>query len=189
MKVRGILIESINGLKNSIIYSIIFSIFIPVLMWFWKPDIKIPLSIFMSFLAFVCLLTILLVTMINVLWQKYKSEYEKKNNLPKVVDVMTSRGTLILILNKSTLFAHGIYVSVYLNNNSGTESYIGAGRVRNIQENGLIQVQIIDWENDYERELREIEEKSEIVLSKILVRPYINEERITILIGGRVDGR
>lgn len=186
MNGREIFIESIGTIKNSILYSIAFSVFLPLIMWIWKPDYKIPLSIFMSFFAIVCLLMVISISTINVLWQKYRLEYKRKNSIPRIVDVLTNRG-LILILNKSTLFTHRIYVSVFLNNNNGTENYIGIGIVSNIQENGLIQVQIIDWEDGYEREIREIEEKSDIILSKIIVRPYIHEERIQFLLGGRLD--
>ena len=187
MNVREIFVESISSIKNSILYSIGFSVFLPLMLWAWKPDYKVPLSILMSFVAIICLIIVIFISTINVLWQKYRIEYERKNNIPKIVDVMPSRSFLILILNKSNLFTHRIYVSVFLNNNNGTEYYIGCGIVSNIQENGLIQVKIMEWEVGYEREVREIEEKSDTILSKIIVRPYIHEERIRILLGGRVD--
>lgn len=184
MKNRELLKETAATLKNSFLYSVTLSILLPFLLWVWKPDIKVPLGILVSITAFMFLLISLLATAVNILMEKYKAEKQKNTDFPKVIKVREVDNSIFLVLNKSALFNFNIYTSVYLSDENSSEVFIGVGVVHNIQENGLIQVEILYLEESHSTEWENLKQNHNNFLSKTVVKPYITDIKIRQHLGG-----
>ncbi|MFS0819696.1 hypothetical protein ABC382_22765 [Lysinibacillus sp. 1P01SD] len=184
LKKREILFESSKKLKNSFVYSLTFSGVVPLFIWIWKPDIKIPLAICVMIISFLFLIIILLSYAISIVWDNYKREMKNNDVHPSIVNIRSEGDTQIIIVNKSTIFSYNIYVSFFKKESDGTEYFLGNGLVTNIQNNGLIQVTVIYWNNIEANFIQQLIAGNQHEWKKVIVKPYIEQQILSEILGG-----
>lgn len=181
---RELFFESAKALKSGIMFSLTFSVALPFLLWIWKPNFKVPLALVVILIAISFLIISFLVSALIITIRKYEEEKDKKLSAPKLLKVLNSNTGPRFILNQSSSFGYNIFVSIFKVDESGSEVFLGIGKVANIQESGLIQVELMNWIEEYNADLTSLTENERDVLQKISVKPYVTTEKILELIGG-----
>lgn len=184
MRRRELFLESAKAMKSGIMFSVAFSIVLPFLLWFWKPDFKVPLGLVVVLMAISFLIISSLMSALFITLKKYEEEKDKKVNLPKLLKVISSNSGATFILNKSSIFGFNTFVSIFKVDESGSEIFLGIGKVINIQGDGLIQIEVMNWSDEYNTVLDSLVENERNALSKISVKPHITTEKILEIIGG-----
>lgn len=100
-------------------------------------------------------------------------ELAKKDKLPALLNVLSQGDESVLLLEQSKLYGQGMGVSIYHRAESGFEVYVADGRVRNIQDNGLIQVQILRWEEQEASLLERLHRQERTAMDQIMVKPAV----------------
>lgn len=103
-----------------------------------------------------------------------------EDRLPSVVSVHSQGNVRILLLQASKLYGQGMGVSIYHEEQTGFELFVADGRVRNIQDNGLIQVEITRWEAPDQGLLDRLIRQESGTMQQIMVKPAVVVEREAI---------
>ncbi|MGG3802522.1 hypothetical protein [Metabacillus fastidiosus] len=149
------------------LYGVIASIVLSVTLWVNTPDKNISLIYFlimsiMSILIIITLISALLIALNN------------QSLIPKIENVIrTKKEEVICLLEKSTLFSHGISVSFYYTDEHNFEQLICIGTVINIQENGIIQVKIEDYFDVHEDIIVKLKNNEKHLVEKVTVKPTV----------------
>jgi hypothetical protein len=94
-----------------------------------------------------------------------------------------SYARVVCFLDPSPLFSHGAGVSFFLLEDGKYELFVGVGGVVNVQENGLIQVALIDVQDSQEHVVQKLLNNDTDLLKKLLVKPTIPYAEYSILKG------
>lgn len=94
-----------------------------------------------------------------------------KDKLPALVSVYSQGGENVLLLEASKLYGQGMRVAIYHREETGFEVFVADGRVRNIQDNGLIQVEITRWEQREGALLDRLSRQERTAMERIMVKP------------------
>lgn len=114
------------------VYTILLSVTLSLLFWIFEPSQKVPLWLFVivAFLAFFSL------------WGFINSIFALKQQSGSATFTSISLCTdEICLCNPIPTLSHGSFVTIYLYRNK-CEHQIGYGEVINIQDNGLISIEI-----------------------------------------------
>ncbi|PIC72514.1 hypothetical protein CSV76_14890 [Sporosarcina sp. P17b] len=178
MNKRTLVYDSFKALKNSFLYSLSFSVVLPLLLWVWKPNLNVPLWICVVILTLLLLLISLLSTSLNLLFNKFNEVRNKLSGSPKVIRVKDD----VLLLTKADLFTYNIYVTILIVDDYESEEFFGLGEVINVQDN-LIQVRIIEINNKHSQ-FAEFMGNDKHVITKIRVKPSVSRDKLHEILGG-----
>ena len=114
-----------------------------------------------------------------------------RGRLPKVLHVSVPTGPsddvggpLTLLLDRSDLFGVSILVTIYYVERVGLrrgevfERRIGIGRVTNIQQNGLVQIQLLTEVSTHADIWQRIRNRETATLSQSVVKPSVASEAV-----------
>ncbi len=177
---RTLVYDSFKALKNSFLYSLSFSVLLPLILWVWKPNLNVPLWICVVILTLLMLLISLLSTSLHLLFNKYNDTKNKLGGSPKVVRVKDN----VLLLTKAELFTYNIYVTILFVDEYESEEFFGIGEVINVQDN-LIQVRILEINNEHSA-LKEFYNNDKHVITKIRVKPSVSKNKLHEILGGTI---
>ncbi|MDR3370632.1 hypothetical protein [Rhodoferax sp.] len=82
---------------------------------------------------------------------------------------------VILLLEPSSLYFFGLVVSVFVVEKDQYERFFGQGLVQNIQDDGLIQVRLDDFDFDATDVLNGLKSNSLDVITRLRVKPYVQQ--------------
>ncbi|GEM_PF-5570678 len=85
--------------------------------------------------------------------------------------------------NKSDIFSYNIFVTFYKKEADGIEHYLGNGLVTNIQNNGLIQVTVNNWDISERSFNQQIISGNKYDWNKVILKPYIEQQKISDILG------
>lgn len=122
-------------------------------------------------------MTVFLILLIILLDCVYHLNSRTKHILPRVVQArpphaIHSESHCLLLLSASPLFGQDSLVSIY-SKESEFEILIGVGFVTAIQENGLIQVVVIENANEESTTWQDISKNDQTLLKKLIVKPSV----------------
>jgi len=121
--------------------------------------------------------SLIIIILVFLAWWFYRIAwiiYEQSGiKLPAVKQVTTygESQTAILILEPSPLFSHNSVVAIYCVEDQ-FERLIGIGSVINVQEDGLIQVSLIESKSEDENVWKPILENKADKIKYLIVKPY-----------------
>ena len=146
-----------------------FGLLIGLLAFFVTPTTEIPVRWVVVFavpffLLFIVVCDVAYCGIQDIILPKVKASYKPSS--------LYSDAIATLLLEKSNLFGHESLVSVYVKENA-FEKLIGIGYVLTIQQNGLIQVLVIQGVEKQDSIWEKIRSGNSNVLSKLLIRPSI----------------
>jgi len=161
-----------NLLKPSSAIAIILAI----ILWVFSPDEKITLRLALPIGA---LFIFFIFSFANVAYKTFK---RSKSTLPRLLHARKPdtknhhREKVVCLLEPSELFSYGVFVSFYYIGEENFEQLVGIGTVRNIQEDGKIQV-VMDYAMDeHEDIIQKLAQNDAGLLKKIKVKPNILRE-------------
>lgn len=160
MKIQGILIGFIALVAT-------------VAVWIFPANINISLGLVLPVLI-ICIIAIL--TFANAANEIFKMS---ERILPKVILGTTLQANVLCLLEPSELFSHDTLVSFYYVENS-FEKLIGIGTVLNIQEDGKIQVSMINHIEGFDEIIIKLGQNDNTILDNIKVKPNIPRAYQTI---------
>lgn len=116
------------------------------------------------------------VVLLYVVWILFASTRDalglaNRSVLPALLKVRSEGDDVVFLLEASRLYGQGMHVAVYHEEESGFEVYVAEGRVRNIQDNGMIQVALIRWEERHSNLLERLKDNERAVATKMMVKP------------------
>lgn len=150
----------------------IVSVLLALVPLFWDEVPSIRISWFFAAGVFAFLL---IVTLGDAAWRAYCSAVSP---LPRVVAVRKPQsephsGTGLLLLEPSPLFAQGVAVSIYVQEEN-FEVLVAYGSVNTVQQNGLIQVVVHQVLEPYREEfVKAIEEKKREYFARCIIKPTV----------------
>lgn len=145
--------------------TIILSIALGFLFWYFKPDLKISFGIILPIFLFAIILTIPLIDLLLYIYSQ-----NKHNRLPHVLTATKyPNGDTVLLLSESSLLPNNSIVSIYYNEKD-FEYLIGFGTVINVQENKKIQVGIYSIIEGFENHFEKIDNNNKDTLDNILIK-------------------
>lgn len=86
-----------------------------------------------------------------------------------------TEGHVILILEPSPMFSHGIMASIFLLEHDHYERFVGNGVVQNVQDDGLIQIRIEEVIDGFQSLIADLEASNTKILSRLRVKPYVQQ--------------
>lgn len=151
--------------------AIFLGIILSYLSWTQSPDSTIKLSLFVLILS---ALLIIIVTLLNLSINLYNKSIENKLPTIKLTrqPFNTDNTQLLLLLEPSELFSFDSVVSIYKLDNE-FEQLFGIGKVINIQENGMIQVGLIEVIESGSETLKKLANNDKELLEKMIIKPTI----------------
>lgn len=149
---------------------------------FILPQWSVPFSWIMT-------VTIILLVMLWIVFAAVGRATEHSHKfLPSVRAVVNdydSDGRIVLLLEKSDLFAMATAVSIYYEDDSNLERLVAGGVVQNVQGNGLIQILVEEWELGQHTTQLKIEQASQDVIKRLRIRPFVSKKRNDEIIDAR----
>lgn len=142
----------------------IFGIGLGILIWIYKPDSVISLAWAIP-IAIVMLL--LLSTFAHAAYSAY---LDKEARLPELILCRQIEGTCVFLAEPSKLFSHGILVSFFYRDRDNYEQLIALGAVNNIQEDGLIQIELIQGIEGQEDILEQLVNNIKQVMDNTIIK-------------------
>lgn len=141
---------------------------VSAIFWFFQPDTMIPSKIAIPILI---ILILVVVTLAN-------STYESLNFGNKILPAIlyarkANQKPLLCLLEPSELFSQDILVSLYFRDEDGFEILVGIGKVKNIQENGKIQIEMLNHDPIYEDIMKKLENNDINIMKRFQVKPHI----------------
>ena len=133
------------------------SLIASIILWVFKPETVISLGLVLFLLILSIFLIIIFADSGHEIFVKYKNlktEYDilkNKTDLPKLIRVIQRGEKQIVLARPSKIFSHDMIVSFYFIDTSGIEELIGFGSIINIQESGIIQIEIIKILENFRR--------------------------------------
>ena len=82
---------------------------------------------------------------------------------------------IILILEPSPMFSHGLITSIFLVEQDHYERFVGYGVVQNVQDDGLIQVQIEGFVAGFPDLLADLQASKSQTLTRLRVKPFVQQ--------------
>ncbi|MCK9376481.1 MAG: hypothetical protein M0P73_10040 [Syntrophobacterales bacterium] len=159
----NLLYESL--LKIKIFPSFLITVTLSIILWTFKPDVKLSIVIILP------IILILLLLIATLFIAAYDSHHRGKHILPRVILGRESSSRILCVLEPSPLFSHDTLVSFYFN--EGFEQLIGFGRVINVQQDGKIQVILIKSFEEYVDIITKMSKNDSTILTKIIVKPTV----------------
>lgn len=145
--------------------------------WFVSPQETVPLAWFVG-LAMLCAL--LGVTLFEA--ARRALAYALKP-LPKVrlaVDETASGGSVVLVLDESSLFSTGMAISLFIIEHNDYEIRLGSGYVDTIREDGRIQVRLVNFVKGRQAHIDKVRQNDATALKNARVKPFLPwDDRIT----------
>jgi len=86
---------------------------------------------------------------------------------------------VILVLESSSLFFFGLVVSVFVIEKDQYELFFGEGVIQNVQDDGLIQVRLEEFDVGNSVVLEALKSNSVDTLNRLRVKPYVRERIVT----------
>lgn len=141
------------------------------LLWVYQPDAAVKIKWAIPLIA---LFLIIIVVLLDCI---YHLNNQAKHILPRVLQArephaIHSESHCLLLLSESPLFGQDSLVSIY-SRESDFEILIGVGFVTAIQENGLIQVVVIENSNEESSIWDKISNNDQTLLKKLIVKPSV----------------
>lgn len=142
--------------------------------WFIPGTYTIPLAVYV-------VTVVICISLIVVLFEATRiARLHAANPLPRVRlslrdGTSTVEGQLILILEPSPMFSHGLLVSIFLLEQDHYERFVGQGVVQNVQDDGLIQIRIEGIVEGFQNLIADLEASKAQVLSRLRVKPYVQQ--------------
>lgn len=160
LKIQGVLIGVIG-------------IALAIFLWLFPPRTNIPL--WLALLIGILALTAI-VTFASTAYEIFITS-KQFFSLPRVIGskkiTLTNRViVLIFVLEPSELFSYDTIVSLYYLEDD-FEQLIAIGRVRNIQQDSKIQVEVIEYASGHEEVFKKLERNDYTALKKTRVKPNI----------------
>lgn len=151
--------------------AIFLGIVLSYLSWTQSPDSTIKLSFFVLILS---TLVIVIITLINLSINLYNKSIENKLPIIKLTrqPFYDDNSQLLLLLEPSDLFSFDSVVSIYKLDND-FEQLFGIGKVINIQENGMIQVGLIEVIGSGSETFKKLANNDKELLEKMIIKPTI----------------
>jgi MFS-type transporter involved in bile tolerance (Atg22 family) len=160
----------------------VIDVALAVLLWFLKPESKVPLVVVVP--VFV-LAFILLITLVDAGVATMSARYR----LPRLLYVHARPGrdgaatVLTCLLEPSDLFSFDAAVSIYYKGDRDFEQLIGMGQVSNIQEDHRIQVSVIQTVEGHEETIKAMAGNQAHVLDRIIVKPSVASSLLSTIRG------
>lgn len=154
---------------------------LPIIIWVFAPSTSVPLIWVVLFSALV------LVTICSLISALFFAVNDNELILPRVISgreppaYYSEDYNVLLILEPSELFARDHLLSLYLKVDN-FEELVGFGRVLNVQDDGLIQVGLINRGEDREI-FQKIRENNASVIKTLLVKSQVPDNLITLRVG------
>ncbi|MDP1997766.1 MAG: hypothetical protein Q8J90_11265 [Gallionella sp.] len=142
--------------------------------WFIPGTTTVTLAVYVVTVA-------LCVAIIVVLFEATRiARLHAANPLPRVCLSLREGGTpteghVILILEPSPMFSHGLMASIFLLEHGHYERFVGHGVVQNVQDDGLIQIRIEEVVEGFQSLIADLEASKSQVLSRLRVKPYVQQ--------------
>lgn len=86
---------------------------------------------------------------------------------------------VILVLESSPLFFFGLVVSVFVVEKDQYEQFFGEGVIQNVQDDGLIQVRLEEFDVENSAVLHALKSNSVDTLNRLRVKPYVRQRIVT----------
>lgn len=152
----------------------VISLALSIFLWIFTPRINIPLWLF---LIVVILALVLILTFASTAYELFSSS-KRLFPLPRVllskkIAAKNQRIDFIFLLEASELFSNDALVSFYYFDNDNFEQLIAIGRVRNIQQDSKVQVEVIYALSGCEDILNKLEQNDTLFLKRTRVKPNI----------------
>lgn len=165
LKIQGLLIGVIG-------------VALAILLWLFPPKTNIPLGL--ALLIVIIALTAIL-TFASTAYELFLTS-KQFLSLPRVILSKQIRGKnqridFIFLLEPSELFSNDALVSFYYLDDT-FEQLIAIGKVRNIQQDSKVQVEVIYSLEGCEEILKRLENNDSITLKKTRVKPNIPKDYI-----------
>lgn len=142
--------------------------------WFIPGTSTVPLAVYV-------VTVVLCVAIIVVLLEATRiARLHAANPLPRVRLSLRewstpAEGHVILILEPSPIFSHGLMASIFLLEHDHYERFVGHGVVQNVQDDGLIQIRIEEVVEGFQSLITDLEASKSQVLSRLRVKPYVQQ--------------
>ena len=156
------------------VVALIISVGVSIGVWIVAPDTTIPIKY--AFIIF-CSLTIYssISTLLAITYRKNLIKTQSKINtlqnelLPPVIKSKIHNAKLLLLSKYSKLFAVGMHVSIYYDDEF--EILIAQGSVINIQSNGLIQILVSEPAEKNDTFVK-MKNNDKDIIGKLIIRPF-----------------
>lgn len=145
---------------------------------FWDPGVKVPIGL-IWLAVFVLVTASVFATLVNM--TLVARRLAKAGPLRAIhAFAADPTGVVTLVLGRSSLFGVNILVTVYYIEGLGAgqkhtfERVIGIGQVSNVQENGLIQVQVLREAPNHIELWQRIRNCERMILGQVTIKPSID---------------
>lgn len=145
-----------------------------VAAWFIPASTQVSLAIYVA-------TSLIALAIITVLIEATRiAKTHAASPLPRVkLSLIEQRVTndphVVLVLEPSPLFFFGLVVSVFVVEKDQYERFFGEGSVQNVQDDGLIQVRLDDFDADDNAVIDALRSNSIDTLSRLRVKPYVRQ--------------
>jgi hypothetical protein len=184
-KFSTIIYSNFNKNQGSLIGAI--SLIASIILWVFKPETVISFGLVLFLLILTSFLIIIFADSgygIFVQYENLKVEYEKlknKTDLPNLIKVIKRDEKQIVLARPSKIFSHDMIVSLYFIDTSGIEELIGFGSIINIQESGVIQIEIIKILENFEELFGRMINNDMDILKNTIIKPHFSMKFIDII--------
>lgn len=166
-------------LHNNLFYSLMFSIVIPLTFWVFKPDLRIPLAVFLIVVFLLALFIIILINSMLILYSQYsklKAQENSESYTEKLVDVREMNDYLVFsfTLDKSdTIYSFGLFVTFFVKGEHDSEYFLGVGEVMNVQDDkSKFQVKVLRFDAE-KGMIDKLKARVSDTMATIVVKPYL----------------
>lgn len=152
----------------------VFLSVVGIALWFFTPQANIPLGLTLLILI---LSLVLIITFASTAYELFTTNKQlfplPRVLLSKKITAKNQTIDFIFLLEPSELFSNDALVSFYYFGDDNFEQLIAIGRVRNIQQDSKVQVEVIYSISGSEDILNNLEQNDKVTLKRTRVKPNI----------------
>ena len=145
-----------------------------VAAWFVPATSQVSLSIYVTTLLFALAIITVLIEATRI------AKMHAASPMPRVKLSLLEERTVdeprvVLVLEPSPIFFFGLVVSVFIVEKDQYERFFGEGIVQNVQDDGLIQVRLENFDIGAKEILNALRSNSVDTLNRLRVKPYVRD--------------
>lgn len=142
--------------------------------WFIPTTTQITLAVYVATLL-IALATITVLIEATRIAKTHAASPLPRVKLSLIEHRAGDESRVVLVLEPSPLFFFGLVVSVFVVEKDQYERFFGEGSVQNVQDDGLIQVRLDDFDVEAKDVLEALRSNSLDTLARLRVKPYVRQ--------------
>lgn len=158
----------------------VISLITSILLWIITPSTVVPFGLILTLLILAFFLMYIFADSGHEIFNKYLNLIHK-TKLPRLIRVIEREGKQILLARPSQLFSHDMVVSIYLVDNDKFEELIGFGFIINVQEDGILQIELIKILESFKDGFEKMIANDIKILENVIIKPHLSIKFIDML--------